>query len=265
MESQLIRYETLGYHYAGSSFTPNASINYELETNSISIAFERELNFYPLRYTLDGTPPTSSSPLYSAPSTPIFIGGRLQHPTPNTHLRAVTIHNDQVIGHAFELIDLPNLATGKTVEYLCTWETAYPGGENKSLTDAQLASKRGDHPHWQGFRKKDVEVVVDLGEPIKIGRAWMQFFQHSAMTRVMLPQHVEVLGSLDGLNFDKIAKKDLKLDESQNAKIVKVALNFDPVSFRYIKFTAQNRAVLPTDHPYQGMDAWIFTDEIGLH
>jgi hypothetical protein len=51
------------------------------------------------------------------------------------------------------LDDLPNLATGKMLSYATQWEDSYAGSKEKSLSDAQLASKIGDHPNWQGFKK----------------------------------------------------------------------------------------------------------------
>lgn len=85
------------------------------------------------------------------------------------------------------LDDVPNKATGKTVSYGIKWEESYAGSKEKSLTDAQLASKRGDHPNWQGFQRKNLDVTVDLGEEMEVSTAWVRFFQHAGMTRVMFP------------------------------------------------------------------------------
>jgi len=167
-------------------------------------------------------------------------------------------------GYVTKLDDLPNLATGKPVSYENPWEVSYSASKEQALTDAQLASKRGDHPNWQGFRKINLDVTVDLGNDALLSGVWIRCFQHAGMTRVQFPTSVEVLGSIDGEIYVSLARAEYPLDKSLEARIRKFRLEFPEQSLRYIRFIAINPEILYKGHPREGMDAWIFADELGI-
>ncbi len=252
---QLHRYEALDYNYSGSAFTPDLSITLDEHDACLLATLSQELNLYPIHYSLDGQNPTTSSPVYS----------ETIHLKAGQSLRAQTFREGQPLGFMTRLDDLPNLATGKTVSYATQWEDSYAGSKEKSLTDAQLASKRGDHPNWQGFQKKDLDVVLDLGEETEVSSAWIRFFQHAGMTRVMFPSSVEIFGSVDGNEFHFLAQQDFATDTSLEAKIKKIRISFKGEKLRFIRFKAINPKVLFPGHPRERMDAWIFTDELGVN
>jgi len=85
------------------------------------------------------------------------------------------------------------------------------------------------------------------------------------MTRVQFPISLEILGSLDGKEFISLSKKELPIDLSLAAMVRKFRLEFPEQSLRYIRFIAVNPGVLYPGHPREGMDAWIFADELGIH
>jgi len=251
---QLDRYEALDYNYSESAFTPVIDLNFDKNSGNIVVELSRELDLFPLHYTLDGEDPTGTSFAYNE----VFII------EPGQMLKANTLRFGKPFGYTALLEDIPNLATGKTVSYNTSWEEAYSGAKEATLTDGQLASKRGDHSNWQGFQKKDLDVIVDLGEEMPVSEVWIRFFQHAGMTRVMLPVSVEVLGSRGGKTFESLGIMDLTTDTSHEAMIKKIRIKFSTQSLRYIRLKALNPDVLFPGHPWEGMDAWIFSDELGV-
>ena len=254
MIMQMFRYEALGYNYAHSAFTPVIETDYRPLKGALAVKIKTELELYPLHLTLDGSIPNASSPVYD--------GEFILHE--GEELRALTLREGKPFGFVAELNDLPNKTTGKEVKYNTMWEDSYDGIKEKTLVDGKIATKRGDHPHWQGFKKKNLDIVVDLGKEESISRVWARFFQHAGMTRVMFPTNIQVFGSQDGENFSLLAETNLELNTALEAMIEKFSLEFAPNSVRYIQIVATNPMTLFDGHPREGMEAWVFVDEIGV-
>ena len=253
MITQLNRYEGLGYHFAKSALIPRLETEL-LKNGHLKVSLSRELDLFDLRYTLDGSEPTTESLLYDQPLE--LRAGDM--------LKAQTFRDGQAFSWLTVLEDLPNLATGKRVSYVNQWEESYPGIREKTLTDAQLASKRGDDPHWQGFKTVDLDITVDLEKIQPVSRVWIRFFQHAGMTRVMLPKEVEVSGSGDGTDYTVLGVLTIPTILNPEAVIEKVNIRFNPEEVRFIRIRAVNHQIIPEGHSYHGLDAWIFADEIGV-
>ncbi len=251
---QLHRYEAKGYHYSESAFTPAIQVKLDQNLEKLEIQFQRELNLYPLHYTLDGSVPSPASPLYKSGEIVFSEGSRI---------RAQTFREGQTFGFPLDIEDLPNKATGGKMIYNCEWNSGYAANGDKALTDAQLATKRGDHPNWQGFRKVDLDIILDLQGIDTVSTCWIQFFQHVGMTSVLLPLSVEFYSSLDGIDYELIEEKIIPPDSRQEAMIRKVEILFASKTIRYIQIKARNPNALPKGHPRAGGDAWLFVDEIG--
>lgn len=252
---QLRRYESAGFVYANGAFSPWLKTRWLAGSQQVEVILDPEVPLFPVFYTLDGREPGAESVPYEKPV--LLKGGET--------LRARAVGDTGPLGFEVRVSDLPNLATGKKVRYFTDWEDSYPGDEEKTLTDARLASKRGDHRNWQGFRKNDLDVQVDLGQNEPVSRVWVRFFQHPGMTRVMFPQRIRVLGSADGKTTDWTEQVGVEMVGGSEARISVLELRFDPKKARYIRIQAENMGVLPADHRYGNLDAWIFADELGVH
>lgn len=67
MPDQLDRYRALGIHYAESAFTVRIEPDYTPTTDALQIRLSTQSELGQIRYTLDGTDPTSQSIAYDAP------------------------------------------------------------------------------------------------------------------------------------------------------------------------------------------------------
>ncbi|MBL8299892.1 MAG: family 20 glycosylhydrolase [Rhodanobacteraceae bacterium] len=66
LPAQLARYRALDLAYAESAFLPRASVNAAAaEVDSVDITLSNQANFGELRYTLDGSEPAATSPIYT--------------------------------------------------------------------------------------------------------------------------------------------------------------------------------------------------------
>ena len=252
------RYAARGWTYAPSSMSPEVT-GQEFKDGTLEIVLTTELGIYPIHYTLDGSEPTASSPIFKKA---VIIN------TP-CDLRARTIRHGEPVGYPRELPNLLNLATMKNVTYNKPYSESYTAGGDTALVDNRYADKHGKDPHWQGFEKENMDLIIDLGSEKSISEVTMRFMQHIGSGRVMIPLSVEVSTSVDGNNFTSFlvdGKKSTPIKGSRHSDgfIETVKLEGKETNARYVRIIAVNMGTLPSWHPGAGANAWIFTDEISV-
>ena len=247
------RYKELGYNYAGSSFSPVDKVVYNKDEKSFVLSLSNELGLYDIYYTLDGTKPTVESSLYAEPI--VF--------TEPVDLYAICFRKGVQAGYPLVRQYSTGLSDKCSVTYKYPYNSSYSGGGDKALCDNRFALNRGDDKHWQGFKKNNFDVTIDLGEPITVSTVAVDFFQHLAATSVMLPLQVEIMISEDGENFTTVLDEKYEtIDDDYKPIIDKVEAKFPKQKVKNIHIIAKNRGVLPGWHIRKGGDAWIFVDEV---
>ncbi|ASO06395.1 DUF4838 domain-containing protein [Arenibacter algicola] len=162
---------------------------------------------------------------------------------------------------ALEVIRMPNVAMGKKVVTI-TKPKKYAKEDPMALTDGALGGS-SFYANWLGYEGNDMEVVVDLGEPMDINTISLAFLQVTNHV-VFFPEKVTYSGSLDNEHFENFGTinnpfpltKDSKVNDIQFFK-----LNFEKRNTRYIKVRATNKKT-PYWHHAAGLPSWIFADEI---
>ncbi len=162
---------------------------------------------------------------------------------------------------ALEIAQKPNKAKGKKVVTL-TKPKKYAYEDPLVLTDGALGGS-SFYANWLGYEGNDMEVVLDLGEPMEIRTISLAFLQVTNHI-VFLPSTVSYSISLDDKDFRRLGtvpnpyplKKDSKVND-----IRYFDMDFSPVQTRYIKIKASNTKT-PYWHHAAGLPSWIFADEI---
>jgi len=252
IDTQLDRFIELGYNYAESAFTPVADVEHAKDKDALVLKLQNELGLYDIRYTLDGTKPTTQSTLYSGPvefTRPI-------------ELYALCFRRGVQAGYPIiqEYTILPE--AGASVKYKYPFNKQYNGGGDMALFDKKYAVTRGDDGRWQGFEKTDLDLVLDLGKAEDVSYVAINFFQHLAATSVMLPTEVSISVSPDGKAYKSVLDEKYETDKNNKPIIKKVVAEFPKQKVRYIHFVGKNRGVLPEWHIRKGTNAWVFSDEI---
>ena len=124
-----------------------------------------------IRYTLDGSEPDASSPLYS---TPFEV-------TDSIKLKARLFNGDTPAGPVKLLRTDYHKGIGKKITYAgrgyYRHSEAYKGGGDTGLLDG----KRGGHSYqdglWQGFCPNNLDATIDLGENTAVTRIKANFMQ----------------------------------------------------------------------------------------
>ena len=226
---------TINYHKP----TYELEMFQEIDTLSkkVKLSFESEWANPEIRYTIDGSTPTSSSPLYKEDIT---IEG---FKTINA-----SIFKDGKPQALFTKEAGYHLAVGKKVEYLKKW-TSYPAGGETALTNGIVGGLTYGDGLWQGFTS-DLDIVIDLEEEITLNSFAANFMQLIG-PGVYMPKYVEVSLSTDRKTFNSVLKIENNIPEEHDRLIFK---NFKgdlkQEKARYIKVFAKNNK------------GFIFTDEV---
>ena len=247
------RLTELGYNYATSALSPDYNTEYNAETESFSLELTNELNLHEIRYTIDGTMPDMSSALYTDPivySTPI-------------DLYAQTFRNGVKVGFPLIKQFSTQFSAKCEIDYKYPYNETYSGGGDRALFDSKFAIARGDDPNWQGIKKTDFDVSINLGDVTTLSNISLNFFQHIAATSVMLPTRVSIKVSEDGEKYAEVYNETLETIESRDPIIKLIETKFTERKVGWIKIEATNRGKLPEWHIRKG-DAWVFVDEVSI-
>jgi hexosaminidase len=206
----------------------------------------------PVRFTLDGSEPGPTSPLFEKPIV-------LDH---TATVKAVALRDGKALSAPVAGTYYVGLGTGKPVTYTNPFSDKYPAARELALTNTQKGSKNFGDGQWLGFAGQDLEATLDLGKPTPIKRLEIGFLRDIGVW-VMLPGSVEFQVSDDGKSFRSVATIKNDADDREPKPLVKAfATALDGSSARYVRVRAKNYGKLPAWHPGAGNPAWLFTDEL---
>jgi len=234
-------------------FTDNVEIicDYLKEEDVFLITLEGGDRTTGIRYTTDGSDPAENTMIYAKPfkiKESVVVKARAYlNDTPSEALKV-----SEVLRH---------LAVGKTVTYFQEYHQRYSGGGDLALVNGIRGSDEYHDGNWQGFRGKDVELVIDLEKEKTISRIATGFLQDQG-SWILFPEKVEYYGSKDGDQFKKLGEVNNEISKKEKGSIVQdFTLNITSGKYRYLKIFAQKLS-LPEWHSGAGNDAWLFLDEI---
>ena len=128
--------------------------------------------------------------------------------------------------------------------------------------DGKIGSTGFKDGRWQGFLKKDCEVIIDLGTTRPIRQITSSFLQdYNAW--IFLPEEVEYAFSINGKDFTDAVSIDYKSPDKEGALLRKeFTVKTGNQECRYVKVRAQNIGMCPEWHQGKGNAAWLFVDEV---
>ena len=207
-----------------------------------------------LHYTLDGTSPTTSSPLFK---------------------QGIEVDKDCTIrvaafrswGKTPDLIEnfTFSKSTACPVTLLTNPHPKYAFGGGKLLTDGQ----HGDDTNfgsgrWIGYCGTDLEAVIDFGKSQSVS----EVRTHACVEKgywIFDARSIEVYGSTDGTNYKLLAKEAYSpMKESDANKIYAHKLTFSKADVRYVKVCISPEKSIPDWHPGHGNPGFVFIDEIDV-
>ena len=243
-------YDVMGYKYGTHLFDTRGKISIDKDKGCVSVALEAQGDT-PIRYTLDGSEPTSESALYT---DPIEI-------TESCTLKAKSDRADMG-NRIYEKQFTAHKAMGRPVSTLTTTHPNYTFNCPDLLTDGLVGAGPYNSGDFAGWYNKPFDAVIDMG-----GASYESLTLSTLVFRydyIFGPTSIEVLTSEDGENFSQVAYTEYKIegrvDDGNGCQ--DYTLTFPTTSAKYIKVVAGCLKALPEWHSGAGRPGFLFVDEV---
>ncbi len=205
-----------------------------------------------LRYTLDGTLPNASSPIYEGPIA-VELGQVLQVRAFQGTLASPYLLEQSFTTHMGMLGVIASQNAGSS---------RYAASGEYALIDGLLGSLNYQDGKWRGYNGSDLEITLDLGKRVSIDSISTHFLINQAAW-IYGPSLVEVEISNNGKNYQSVLAQNLNSEKAVSAtEILPIQISLDGRRARFIRLKAKPLAQLPDYHPGAGKAAWMFVDEL---
>lgn len=203
-----------------------------------------------IRYTLDGSEPSSSSYVYKSP---ILIQ--------KTALLKAAGFMDEFKSSEL-LIEFRKIVPPQDLILDLLPGEKYSGRGKYSLFDREIGGSGFDDGKWLGFKGDDLLATILFEKRVDIGRVSIGILNNPG-SWIFPPQEVFVMASVDGINYKEIGRLESEQIQKQlrNGR-TELSIKVVPAQTAFIKVTARNYGVCPEDHPGAGETTWLFVDEI---
>lgn len=226
----------------------------ELVNGAQPVVLRTLFNDQTIVYTLDGSDPTSLSPVYKEP---LMIDRKLV-------VKAAVMEGNSV-GEITQLPLLVHKGIGcplKIKAHYSTYNPAYAAGGDGALLDGLTGSMNFADGRWQGYQGQDIELEIDLKKETPLTSVTMDFLQN-AYSWILLPKDLQVFTSADGTNYRLAATITHNIPPSgQNTVIHTFEADLNGQAARYLKIIAHSQGNLPAGHHAAGNPSFMFTDEV---
>lgn len=244
------RYEQLGYNYAKHMYNVAIHVDSDAKWHEVVVRLTTAGNAE-IRYTLDGSVPTMSSPLYTGPI----------HLQKSANICAAAFRNGKSSNVVRQDVSF-NKATTCPITLLQPTHKNYTFDGGVILTDGVVGDSGYGTGRWLGFCGKDLEAVVDLQKPADFSHVEFNTCVEKG-SWVFDARGIEVSVSDDGKTFTTVATKELPaMGEKDANKVYNHKVDFNPTKARYIKLLVKSEHSIPAWHNGKGKPGFLFVDEI---
>jgi len=236
--------QRLNVNYCRPAYSLEIGTKFDYDAKKVKVSFKSEQFNPEIYYTLDGSEPTTASQSYHGD---FEVSGQAK-------ISAAIFENGKIKGKAARMdIDF-HLAIGKMVVYNKPYSKGYPAQKEATLINGYRGSLTYGDGQWQGFDTNDMDVTIDLENPVALKTLAVSFIQQTG-PGVFMPDFVEVSLSDDGKEFRKVktVNNDVPLKQS--------ALTFKEFKFdlagekgRFVRVFAKN-----------GQRGFLFADEVIIY
>ena len=243
-------YDVMGYKYGTHIFDTRGDILVDREKGGVYVSLDAQ-GETPIRYTLDGSEPTSESALYSEP---IKI-------TESCTLKAKSDRKG-TDNRVFERHFTAHKAMGRPATTLTETHPSYTFNCPNLLTDGLVGEGPYNSGDFAGWYNQPFEVVVEMdGESYESMTLSAIVFRYDYLFG---PESISVMTSEDGENYTEVAyeayKVEGRVDDGNGCH--DYTLSFPATTAKYLKVKAEVIKALPEWHSGAGRPGFLFVDEI---
>ena len=240
--------DALDINYANHLYEVSGFLNnqqqYELSTTTLG----KEI-----RYTTDGTQPTSSSPLYKQALA--F--------TENLYLNAAVFKDDKLLGKIFTQEMLFHKGIGAIITIDKDPHKSYPGSGAAGLINGIKGSdSRYGDSEWLGFWGEDLEIQIEFKTEVEVNKIELRFYNAPGQW-IYAPKEFELFFTLE-LGDTVYDRREIKESENNIIEINYKLYKPKSITPKYtkLKIKIPNYGIIPDGKQGAGNKAWTFIDEI---
>ena len=243
-------YSQLGCEFAKHIFGVTASYAVDPEKGGVVMTLTTQ-GGAPIRYTLDGSDPTASSPLYKAPVT---IGE-------SCTFKAAALREGMQTPVYTRKFDF-NKATGRRIALNAAPTLKYTYGGASLLVDGYRGGPVYSNGAWIGFLNEPLDVTIDMQGAKPYSAVTVESLVEKGEW-VFPPSSVGVYLSDDGREFTEAALMSVPQETAGSPDGVKpFKVLFPETSARDLRVVARTVDPIPAWHGAAGQKAHMFVDEI---
>ncbi|MCQ2279965.1 MAG: family 20 glycosylhydrolase [Bacteroidales bacterium] len=210
------------------------------------------LNDTPIHYTLDGSTPTLSAPVFN---DEIPINQSCTVRTLTTVKDVAEVYNSKELH-----VHRGMTAQAESHANYSTYRAEYSGGGSQALFDGETGSDSYRDGKWQGVQGEDVTVDYQWSDKQHISEIEVSFLQNY-YDWILAPVEVEIY-TMDGKSYQPVKKQRFDINQvtgNKRGTLKVTGLDLDVKSLRVV---VKNPGVLPEGHGGAGAPSFIFLDEI---
>lgn len=252
LEAQFARYDARRINAARSIYAVVVADSFDTASWTRIVRLSNQSGRGEIRYTLDGSEPTRTSPLYTRPftlaTTKVLKAAAFRNGTPLAPVTTQALSVTSVRGMTAQI-------------------TPAAAGEGDAasgvlLVDHTRAPWLTDAPFWTRWKGTDATITLDLGKTVPVQRVVAGFF-HETVRLIFPPTRVDVSVSTDGTSFTPAGSVAMVSPVKDPRPVVRdYAVTLGGVSARFIRLTAAGVGPAPAWHKLANEPTWLYADEI---
>lgn len=242
-------YDLAGYHYGHHLYNPEISMTPTPGEKGMTVTVTT-LADAPVHYTLDGSEPTSDSPLYTGPfkiSSTVTVKAAAFPGGVRSRISEDSLRVHKAFMRPVSFTAAPNVYGA-------------PEGVNLAVNGRRgtLAFASGQ---WLGFYKRPVEAVIDLEESAEVSKVGVGILV-DAPNWIFNAREIEIEGSLDGHSYFPLASRKYPEVDADIKESRMLEFTFPTQEARYLRLKVTPEKSIPQWHGARGEEAHVFIDEI---
>ncbi len=252
MRPQYQRYAALGANYARSAFNVRQRLVADTTAMGDVVSLSMEAAGPQIHYTLDGSVPSATSPIYTQPFAL----------TKSAVVQAASFENGQLAGKVTTKQVTAHKAFATPVRLAHAPRKSYAGPSGPlTLVDGLHGSLDHHDGQWLGWQSDDLVATLDLRNPTAISTVKSTFLQQLD-SKILLPTSIEVAVSKNGRTYKTVYTAPVAPSSQTAATISEVKADFKKVKARFVRVTARNAQASSTAIGTPEPQIWLFADEL---
>jgi len=244
-------WKTKNIEFANHLFEVKPALNTKNE--GLEVSLTPLVPWGEIRYTLDGTLPKNTSPVYTLP---ILLSQK-------TMLTAQSFLQGESKGSPVSVDFMPHAGLEAKILAVTPPSRTYKGAGERGLINGISGKKsQFNDGEWQGITPGE-NFSLKLSWSAKQSIKGVQFqLYHDPESWIYLPSGATLFSSEDGITFQKAC--ETAISENKETKVLEVEIPCK-LKTQYIELKIPATGIIPSSRPGAGNQGWLFLDEVRIN